>query len=389
MILNNFNNEAIENREKLLDFLRGFSLFGILAVNLPMLAEPQYGISSFHSISSEIVRGLVSFFFTGKFFILFSFVFGYGFSILIQGLEKKNMEVKKLFYRRLLGLGFLGILHGIFFFEGDILFSYAILGFFLFSLKNQSEEKWKKYIISLWILSFFCYGLLGYLEYYLRIENNANLHEMHRVAVEGKLGSFWDGASQRVKDLGFAFIFIIVPYNWPSAFLMFLVGIYSAKRKILSEPKKIWDYAKGKKRYILLFAIISNLGYSYSHFNVNPFASFFLGSLLCISGVSLSFLYVLVIIRFFFLNPKEGLIIQMVSNAGTMSLSNYLLQSILAGFIFYGWGLGFFTQLSPEQVGLVTILIYLFNLIFSMIWKKFFSLGPFEWLLRKWMYYEV
>ncbi len=378
-----------QNRERFLDFFRGFSLIGILTVNLPMLAETPYGLTAFHSESSEIVRAIIAFFFTGKFFILFSFVFGYGFSILLKSLEKKNLDSKRIFYKRLVGLGTLGLIHAIFFFEGDILVSYSFLGFFLYFLKDKSEDTWKKYILTLWVISFFCYGILGVMEYYLRFTDSSTLQEMHNLSVEAKSGNFLTGAFQRAKDLVFTFILVIIPYNWPSAFLMFILGIYAAKHKILSEPKKIWDFAQGKKRYILLVAIVSNLGYMFSFFSTNPILSFFLGSMLCVSGISLSFLYVLSIIWLFFLEHKENFLIDLVSTAGTMSLSNYILQSVLAGFIFYGWGLGYYTKLSPEQVAGLGVLIYSANLLFSYIWKKFFSLGPLEWVLRKWMYWGI
>ncbi|MDX1959120.1 MAG: DUF418 domain-containing protein [Leptospiraceae bacterium] len=381
---------VVSERENFLDFLRGFSLLGILTVNLPILAGIHY-----HSLplpfESELGKAIIAFFFTGKFFILFSFVFGYGFSILLSSLENKNLDAKKIFYKRILGLGVLGLIHGVFFFEGDILFTYSLLGFFLFKFKDSSEERIFKFIIIFWILSVIFYGLCGYGQFYKtsQVAQDPNLKKITEEIIAGKLNGFWTGAFQRAQELIVAFTFVVIPFNMPSAFMMFLFGIYSGKKKLLSDPEKIWNYAKGKKRYIFIVALFSNLGYTFSNYSHSGIVSFLLGALLSLGGISLSLIYVLLLIRIIFMNRSENLFVRLISSAGKMSLSNYILQSVLAGFIFYGWGFGYYTKLEVDKLFLVITCIYSCNLIFSHFWLKLYDIGPLEFVLRKWMYYDI
>jgi uncharacterized protein len=377
-----------QKREVFLDFLRGFALLGILAVNLPLLAEQQIIPSKYSDDVSRLIKATIAFFFTGKFFIIFSFVFGYGFSILIENLEKKNLNVKKIFSKRLIGLFCIGLFHAIFFYEGDILVTYAILGFFLFLIKDKTEETWKKYILMFWIISIFTNILLGVINFYQHSVVHDSLIEMAKTASIEKQGNFLQVALQRSKELFFAYPVIIL-YNWPSAFMMFIVGLLASKKKLLQNPQLIWEQAKGRKRYIFLIAVLTNLCYSQLESSKNLYLSMFFGSLLSVAGISLAFLYILVIIRIFFLQKTENFIVSLISNAGTMSLSNYLFQSIIAGFLFYGWGLGYYEKLSPLKYIIFIPLIYFLNLILSFFWKKISEIGPFEWVLRKWVYLKI
>ena len=169
---------------------------------------------------------------------------------------------------------------------------------------------------------------------------------------------------------------------------MFLVGLMAGKKQLLSQPEKIWAYFQGKKRYLIIIAIISNVCYAISSLNQDSILfEVFFSSLLSIAGISLMILYILVWIRLFFLGSiKQNLFVTLLSRAGSMSLSNYLMQSIICNWIFHGWGLGYFSKLSPEWVAFLILPIYSFNLLFSFVWKKYFTLGPFEYLLRKWTY---
>jgi uncharacterized protein len=72
--------------------------------------------------------------------------------------------------------------------------------------------------------------------------------------------------------------------------------------------------------------------------------------------------------------------------AGRMALSNYLAQSIIFGFIFYGYGLGLFGKLDPTSASILGFGLYIFQLWFSVWWLKRYRFGPFEWLWRSMTY---
>ena len=117
--------------------------------------------------------------------------------------------------------------------------------------------------------------------------------------------------------------------------------------------------------------------------------SFFSTAMLAVGGVCFALVYCYVLFQFsnsdnFLLsNLREAM-----KKAGTMSLTNYLSHSILLSFIFNGWGLGLYGKLKPEIALLLVIPIYGFNIVFSSILKKYFSLGPFEIVLRKFTYWK-
>jgi uncharacterized protein len=74
---------------------------------------------------------------------------------------------------------------------------------------------------------------------------------------------------------------------------------------------------------------------------------------------------------------------------GRLALSNYLISSIIGAFVFYGFGLALFNQLSRLQVLFVIIVVWIGQVVFSVIWIKRFHYGPFEWLWRSLTYFKA
>jgi len=69
-----------------------------------------------------------------------------------------------------------------------------------------------------------------------------------------------------------------------------------------------------------------------------------------------------------------------------MAFSNYILQSVIFGFIFYGYGLGQFGRMSASSAFLLGVIVYLAQVVLSAIWLRRFRFGPLEWLWRTLMY---
>ncbi|WCL49112.1 DUF418 domain-containing protein [Leptospira sp. GIMC2001] len=391
-----------------LDFLRGFALFGILIANLPYLAEPMYGFSEFNSQISNWARAIVSFFVVGKFFIIFSFLFGYGFGIQIEtknSTKDSDQSSRRKFYRRLIGLLFFGIIHAAFLYDGDILVTYAILGFILYQFRNISFFEWKLAVVLFWLLSLVCYFLLGLLTY-MDSTNETILQALSQDSIKAHLADFPTTAIQKIYELFYSFPYLVL-YNWPSAFMMFLIGIWAHKNRIidkdLSEILSILRMNRMRVYTIVIIAIVSNLCYTISYFLNHDFVyGAIFSSFLAFGGLSLSLLYCLgwkYFIEAAELNSEKNYtvnsltlflrkirfgFINLVAGSGRMSLTNYLSQSFICNFIFNGWGLGFYGQLPPEIYFFLSVPIYIFNLIFSNIWLRYFAQGPLEYVLRKW-----
>ena len=117
------------------DALRSFALFGIALSNFPILAKspdammnmPETWIDTLTTVALEV-------FVSGKFFVLFSFLFGWGFAIQSAASARAGVSGAKRFTLRLLGLLLIGVAHATLVFFGDILGLYALLGLPLLAL---------------------------------------------------------------------------------------------------------------------------------------------------------------------------------------------------------------------------------------------------------------
>jgi uncharacterized protein len=78
-----------------------------------------------------------------------------------------------------------------------------------------------------------------------------------------------------------------------------------------------------------------------------------------------------------------------LANVGQLAFTNYLMQSIICTLFFYGYGLSYYNKLSLHQLYYVVISVWVFQIIFSAIWLRYFRFGPFEWLWRSLTYWKM
>ncbi|MEG1053463.1 MAG: DUF418 domain-containing protein, partial [Janthinobacterium sp.] len=113
------------------DALRGCALFGILVVNIGAFATPWFGLGltdpAFHGGVDRATHFLVALLFETKFYLLFSFLFGYSFTLQMQAAARADAPFVPRMLRRQAGLWLIGALHAVFLFHGDILTTYAVL----------------------------------------------------------------------------------------------------------------------------------------------------------------------------------------------------------------------------------------------------------------------
>ena len=137
-----------QRRYPLPDQLRGLALLGIVFVNMPYLALTHGGLTPAAVVASpldQILAFLIVALAQGKFYLLFSFLFGYSLTLLLKSRRPTSgVSGLRRYRRRLLGLGVLGLLHAVFLFIGDILLSYALLGLILgwFALRRTRTALW-------------------------------------------------------------------------------------------------------------------------------------------------------------------------------------------------------------------------------------------------------
>ena len=79
-----------------------------------------------------------------------------------------------------------------------------------------------------------------------------------------------------------------------------------------------------------------------------------------------------------------------MSAVGRMALTNYILQTLMCTFFFYGYGFGFFGRLSQPELYFVVLEMWVIQIVFSVFWLRYYRMGPLEWLwrclvYRKWL----
>jgi len=383
---------ARRGRIGVLDFLRGFALLGILAVNMPYLAHPLYTGPPETTWLDTAARWLVSFAGEAKFFVLFSFLFGYGFAVQIDSARSKGRPLAGPYGRRLLGLLVIGIAHALFLFMGDILVAYALLGALLWRFKDWSPKRlvWTAGVAL--IVAMCAYGLLGVLVTSDPSGGPEQLSALADQARLGYLGTWADGTRQRMFDLA-----VVSPFLWlyygPSALAMFALGLAAGKARLLAGRAglpagmaSVWPRLRGALPFALTVGFVGNL--AYASLGSDPDSGLwglfaFMG--LAFAGPALSFGYVVGLIGLFESGRMRWLV-EPVCSAGRLSLTNYVGQSMIAGVLFNGYGLGWYGSLGAAACLGLSIAIFTVQVALSHAWLRRFRYGPGEWLLRSWTY---
>ncbi len=120
----------VKDRIAVLDVIRGFALIGIFLMNVEFfnrsVGELGEGMPAGLSGANWLASYFVSYFVAGKFWTIFSLLFGMGFALMLMRAEEKGQDFFQPYFRRLVALGVFGVLHYILIWPGDILFSYAM-----------------------------------------------------------------------------------------------------------------------------------------------------------------------------------------------------------------------------------------------------------------------
>ena len=242
---------APDERIQLIDILRGFALFSILLVNLELFSHPVQQLALGHGDLTALADRLtvwgIQLFANSKFYPIFSFLFGLGFALQIQRAEARGSRFVPIYLRRLLILLLIGLVHAIFFWVGDILVLYAVLGTILLLFRRRSPRTllvWAAIMLAAPVLLF---GALSGLILLAQLspdgaaeiakefaESEAGLRTAAAQASHiYATGSFGEITAQRISDLGFTYSFAI--FLALNAFAMFLLGLYAGRRGIFQE----------------------------------------------------------------------------------------------------------------------------------------------------------
>lgn len=390
---------TLKDRSDILDILRGFALLGVLLDNL--FAFTGWGFitqtqkEAIPTWPADAVVGMLEqVFVNGKFYSIFSILFGVGFSIILIRNEQKGLNPFRIFYRRIFFLFLFGMLHLIYFWEGDILCLYALIGCTLPWFRNLKD----KTLISLSIILLLSPLLLDTLSVIFQYRNGAFLENI-AIEIDKKTGIPADNFGKYLfeNNAGWAewrnwqatgylyrYAYILHSNRIPKVLGLFLIGFYIGRKMMylhledyisLFKKLRFWGFAIGLPSAFACFYF--EIFQKHIPNPVGLFHTLFYAT----SVVPLSLAYISILCLLWVKNNANTRL-KLFAPMGRMALTNYLLQTILCIFIFYGVGLGLGGNIGPSMFLVIGIGIYLLQMCFSAFWLRHFNYGPFEWVWR-------
>ncbi|WP_431121967.1 DUF418 domain-containing protein [Flagellimonas flava] len=419
----NQNYQPTQKKDRInsLDVIRGIALLGILLMNIngmglpfaygdPTIAGGSEGANLYVWITNNML-------FEGTMRGLFTLLFGAGVILLTSRLEKKGAGIATadIYYRRLLWLLLFGIINVyIFLWEGDILYPYAIFGLLLFPFRNTSSKKLIIYGLVLLLLG----SLWDYSDYQndlktqteglaaLAIQKQGDslskdqttalekwekkkkkrTPEQVSEEIEKRQKGYWSNVKSKVKTNQLFQTWFVYRY-WPWDLTSFmLIGMAFFKMRIFHGERT-------SKFYLIMAAVGYLIGLSVNYYEtcLSVSSNF---DVMSISKAGLTyqlgrFFTTMGHVGLFMLFIKSGILgflQKALAAVGKMALTNYLVHSIIAAFLFYGFGFSLFGQLERHELYYIVGGIWIFQLIYSPIWFKYFQFGPAEWLWRSLTY---
>lgn len=397
-----------------LDFLRGIAILGILIINIESFAYEnpwshyKYG---FESAVDVTTRFWVYFLAQGKFWGMLSILFGIGFYIFIERLERKGygLQAADLFAKRLLWLFVIGVIHAYLIWDGDILYHYAICGFVLFAfrslptkqllflllipilmLMNQSfdrtsknQQRYNEYVL-----------LLAKPQSTLTEEESATIRRWQRrysekqytfVQGESARTSYWQNIQENAGNTKVHRGEVFYKSIFFRTLILMAIGIILYRQGIFSDYRNFKYYWPFTLCFLAAALAINFQRYHHwTYTNHEPVISVLKGWMHLFPRELLAVAYVLT------LNGLYQLIlagrVRWIENVGKLALSNYILQSVICGVIFYGYGFGLFNQIPRSELLPIVASIWLLTLALSAFWLKYIGQGPLEKLWRKLTY---
>lgn len=394
---------AANERIQSLDIIRGIALLGIVLANMSFF-KSQAIMSEVMLVQGYVLPGggfdaatrlFTTAFIDGKFYPMFSMLFGLGFYIFYHRLLQKDVNATRVFVRRLVFLIVIGLVHLFMIWSGDILFTYGITGFLLLAFVSRTPKTiliWAGSILVSATVLLTLLNVLGGIG--IQLSKSAGLSSLSEMkAYETALAEQMAGGGYaevwlaRLPDVLLMFFnaFMVIPGIFP----LFLLGLYFGKKGMFKNAqeyarlwKKIWVHSlwAGLLGTIVVTALIHN-------FTPLPSAVGFglAQGLRTLTGPILMLFYVSSLVL---LTQKETWqrMLKPFANAGRMALTNYLMQSIVLVFVFYGFGFGLYGQVGEGVGFLIGVGLFVVQVILSTLYLKKFNQGPMEYVWRKWTY---
>lgn len=379
-------------RYVILDVLRGFAILGICMANYPEFSlytfQPDYALKSMPTAEIDsIIRYLLYVFVDGKFYTLFSLLFGIGFSIIIANAAKNKKNGFSIFYRRMSVLLFIGFLHLMFIWSGDILMLYALLGMLLPLFRNVSDKGLLTAALILLLLPIIVDALATvtginlaasamqtqwrYCGLYGITEENFGIWLHDAKTYEQVLQFLVQGAWERMQEF-------INGNRYFKVLGLFLLGFYIGRNRLYANLGQHAALLKKVTVYGFLIGLPLSLLYAWSSMNAHPLGTVAHTAIYTVSVYPLGFAYMSGACLLY-LKWEKSMLWKWLAAPGRMALTNYIGQSVIGMCLFYGIGLGWGANVGLIHTELIVMVVYVFQVVFSTLWLSAFRFGPLEW----------
>lgn len=360
------------DRNTAVDLIRLLALIGICIVNAPFLGLPvEVILSPPAKAPDRIAVFFVEALFQSKFFLLFSFLFGWGIHTQEAAARRSGASFAGRYARRLATLAVLGCLHAVLVFSGDILLIYALLGLLIWPLQSLGPRALRRLACAMIPLAIVC--LLG-----LSLIVAGLPGAIHGADLGG---NFIEATRARLNDwpatLGFLLLF-----QGPLAFGAFAMGLAAGKAQFFAPASAGRTRLRRAVPGLLLIGVPLNVFYAASMGGMIP-PDRDLFQLLGFVGIALGgpmlaavYLHLMLVLNDHLRLPA------LLRAAGRNSLSVYVLQGVIAGLVFGGSGLGLFDRIGPAGLVPVGLLIAGLAILAVGLVTQRTGRGPLEAVLR-------
>ena len=365
-----------------IDAIRGLAILGILPVNIQYFGMGVDHTAIDPSAMDNWMRTLVHIFFESKFIGLFSLLFGAGIIMMDRSCQRKGVTGTGVFLRRNSILLAMGFVHAYLLWYGDILFTYAVIGFGVFWLRRLG---WR------WLMliggAIFVFGWIV-TSWLVILEGDSSSPYSYAEEIALGQGGFVDRiGAYAILAAYYQTLIMLLFSSWFNTGLM-LMGMALAKLGFFTGqlPTRLYlgIIAFGATIALPMIALSTStipegasmsIYYSYANLLLAP-----------ILGVGYASVLILLCTRL-----KWTALVAPFAAAGRMALTNYLMQSVLCAFIFYGGlgGLGLIGEYNDAGVHLIGAGIIGAQLIIGPLWLMAFRFGPMEWLWRSMTYLKL
>lgn len=385
----------------MLDVLRGIALCGILLANVHIFSGYFFARlvgTAVPTAADSVVMGLTHFLVDGKFYSLFSLLFGIGFYIFMERAEAKGLAAVPLFRRRLWWLLAIGLAHAVLLWAGDILTVYALMGFLLVpfhSLGSRVLLRWAAALLALPVLAYALMWATGMNDPLAPPPDAAPPPSAGEgfnplaMMLAGFKGGYLDILQANAIQLVGRWVDLVVTLRFPKVLAMFLIGFYIGRAGIARDL----DAHAGLFRRVLTWGLLAGLP-------ANAYLAWATEHVAYLPGSAAGFLYVVAYAvgvpalalayaaGISLMARREGArrVLAVFAPVGRMALTNYLLQSVACAFVFYGIGFGLVGRVGPAHAALIALAIFALQVPLSRLWLGHFAYGPAEWVWRRLTY---